>query len=349
MKRRFENASEGIYWEVAIAGSWLNVRGGALGAPGADEDSKNFGTVAAVEAEAARRIDERLAAGFREVMEPAAGTFDARTLWNLIAERSEAPLPPFESTSAGELAVWRALAANADLSVWADRMVLGSPVDPAKIGFGKYAGQMTRDVHGCAVVCAMFSNLEILCAWDDDDEQTFLVSRTPTAGGFHRVYWFVARFVELDGYCFPSISSFLWRDREVRSELPAIEPEYLDPIVLSRRSTWLTSALAGVGHGSMEEDTKNVADVARFEAESALLAEHPHLACYWLLHHHVAGNTRMLATALERSDGSAHPWVRGLRGLVSRSTAAAPLHIGCLDSNYCEEFARGAPRRAFGE
>lgn len=123
-------------------------------------------------------------------------------------------------------------------------------------------------------------------------------------------------------------------------------PPHLDPITLSRRSTWLTCALVGVGTGSLEEDTKNVADVANFSEEAPFLAEHAHLACYWLLHHYIAGNTDMLDAAIAQSRGSSHPWVAQVRELVEQADQS-PLRIGAITSDYLERFAQNAPDKAF--
>jgi hypothetical protein len=246
---------------------------------------------------------------------------------------------------------WKAVGKYADLTDWAPRMDFSPPweppCDPQKTTFAELVARMTTTPHGTALVCAAFANLEILCAWDDDDERTYLVDRTPTEAGFHRVHWFIARYLELDEKCWPSISAFFQRDREEAEVLPAAAPGHLDPLTLSRRSTWLSCALAGVGTGSIEEDTRGVADARSFRAEVELLSEHAHLACYWLLHHFVAGNTDMLASAMERSKQSAHPWVLEIRELLTRAGAEGPLRIGALDDDYLEEFAQSAPDRAF--
>ncbi len=343
MKRRFEHADEGTYWEIGIQGIWVTTRAGALGTAGAEHDTVRGTTVEEVEADAERRIADKLAAGYREVAEPGAGAFDPAMLSRLVAERSTAPLPEIADTTADELTAWRSLVDHADLSEWAERMVFANPCDPAKTSFAHLAKTMTMDIYGCALVCGTFSNVEFLCGWDNDDERTYLVSQLPASGGRHPVYWFAAHHVELDRHHWSSITSFVWRDREDAGEHVPVEPAYLDPVALSRRSRWLTCALAGVGFGSIEEDAEHVADVARFAEEAAVLGEHPHLACYWLLHHAIAGNADLLSTALERTRDAAHPWVVELRKLVERPA----LDLGAVDADYIAQFRSGAPRRAF--
>lgn len=347
MKRRFESEKDGAYWEVGVQGSWLTTSTGPVGASGGQADSEMFRTVEEVLAEASRRIEDKLSSGYVERAEPSAGSFDASLLWRLVAERSESPLPNLVGSPEDELAAWRAFGEKADLSDWAERLIFTELCNPGTTSLAKLIATMTRNPHGTALVCAGFSNLEFLCGWDDDDECTFLVDRTATQGGYHRVYGFEARLLELDDKSWSSITSFVWRDRENTEMLPSLAPLYLDPLTLSRRSTWLTCALAGVGMGSLEEDTKNVADVASFSEEAPFLAEHAHLACYWLLHHYIAGNTKMLEAALERSAGSSHPWVAELRGLIERAGSNSPLKLGAISDDYLETFAKNAPARAF--
>jgi len=347
MKRRFENREAGTYWEAGVQGSWLITKVGTIGVPGGEHNSQMFQTVHDVEAEATKRIADKLASGYAEILESDGDKFEPALLCALAAERAEAPLRGLGSVSEGELAAWRAISEGGDFSVWAERLVFGKMGGPSHKSFADLAATMTEEVYGTALVCATFSNLQLLCAWDDDDERTYLVSTAPASGGYHRVYWFVARFLELDSKSWPSITSFLWRDRESAVDLPPMQPVYLDPITLSRRSTWLTCALAGVGTGSLEEDTRNAADVAAFVDEAAVLCEHPHLACYWLLHHSIAGNTEMLGEALERTKSSSHPWVRELREIVAQAEAGGSFQLGAIGQDFIEEFAREAPDSAF--
>lgn len=225
-----------------------------------------------------------------------------------------------------------------------------SPTEHDRNAFVELAAAAGRTVHGTAALCAALSDAEILCAWDNDDERTFVVARCPTASGHQRVWRFNERSYRLDDEAYESIAAFCatFFGGAAASGPASNEPlpAWRDPPRLAADATWLLAVFGPGGFGDVE-DFADVATVDRFDDDLAQLGDHPALAVYWLCHHFFAGNDEELEETLAATDASASPLTLGARELFSQARAARTLEHGCLRASDVQRFRAFAPPRAF--
>lgn len=176
--------------------------------------------------------------------------------------------------------------------------------------------------HGPLFLCSLFGGGRLLVADPTDDETSYLAS-PPDPKGHCCVFRFNPRISCLAPPGWSSLGEWL-SALEAGTRGTLLDAELLSR---SRRTTWLTMALLGIGYGDPAEDAAGAAPMTAFPSTPQDRGE----MLYWLWHHAIAGNRRALATLLAQAAGSLDPWVVESAEWIQLHGEHWDDRFGCLD------------------